>query len=386
LFRWKHLPAVLPPTKTPAGPTRGSWSGSGVVDWNNTAGFQSGKEKSIVLAWTAVNWGQCIAFSNDRGRTFTKWDGNPVVPLDPPDKADSDRDPKVFWHEPTKQWVMVFCVTGKGMAFYTSPDLKRWTQQSLFPDLFECPDFFELPVDGDANNRKWVLWDASGKYYLGKFDGKAFAKEAGPFLLDAGKNYYAAQTWSDGPAADGRRISIGWMRGGEFPGMPFNQQMGVPSVLTLKTLPEGVRLTKLPVKEIDSLREELKVVENATLEPGRNPLEGVAGDTFDIDLEIEADRASEGALTVRGEAVRYANGALSCAGKSVPLDLVDGRLKLRVLADRTSLEIYGNDGAVSMTSSFLPKPDNKTLSLTVAGGPAKIVSLKVYKVRSAWSK
>ena len=328
-----------------------------MVDANNTAGFQTGPEKPIVLAWTATNLGQCIAFSNDRGRTFTKYEQNPVIPMDPPKTRDWDRDPKVYWHEPTKRWVMAFSIDGKGFVFHSSPDLKHWTREGLFADLWECPDYFELPVDGKPDRKKWVIWDASGKYFIGQFNGKNFTKESGPFLLDYSHNYYAAQTWSNAP--DGRRVGIAWLRDGRFPDMPFNGQMGIPFELALWTLPEGVRLTKVPVKEVEGLRYDTREVKDQPLGRNNNLLADLTDDAIDFDAEIEPKSVSEIVLRLRGVTIQYIPGLIRCMDRSAPVSLVDGRLKMRVLVDRTSVEVFANDGATSISACYLPPEGDK---------------------------
>jgi len=384
-IHWKQLEDQIPPTRRPDGQMAGSYSGTGFVDWNNTSGFGEGDEKPIVLAWTATGLGQCLAYSNDKGRTFTKYSGNPVIAMPTPKrKGDWDRDPDIFWYEPGKHWVMLYSVTGTGFIINTSSDLKKWQRQSVVEGFFECPGMFELPVNGDANNRKWVIWDASSKYVIGKFDGKNFVKESGPFVLDQGKNYYAAQSWSDVPG--GRRISIGWMRNGRFPGMPFNQQMGITSELKLKTVAGEARLTKLPVEEVKSLRYEETNVGRQALDPGSPLLRDITGDTFDIELEIEPASATEIALNVRGQAIKWGKGKLTVGGASAPLEVGVGRpLRLRVLLDRTSIEVYSEDGLLSMTTAYLPDTKSPPLSLTASGGEAHVNSLHVWKMHSIWN-
>lgn len=384
LVHWRYLSEALPPTPRPDGRVAGSWSGSGFVDFNNSGGFQTGNEKPIVLAWTAIGMGQCLAYSNDRGRTFTKFAGNPVVAMDPPKTGDWDRDPRVFWYEPGKHWVMVFSISGKGMAFYSSTDLKKWTKHGLFTGLFECPELFEMPVEGSADTKKWIIWDAAGKYFIGRFDGKQFTKEAGPFILDRSRNYYAAQTWSNAP--DGRRVLIAWLRDGKYPGMPFNQQMGIPSELKLRMLPEGLRLTKLPVKEVESLRYDTKEWKDYPLHRGNSPLGAISGDAFDIEAEIEPQDASQIVLRIRGAAIQYTPEMLRLMDSAATLRPVDGKIKLRVLVDRTSIEVFGNDGVCSISSTFLPPDQDKKLELYAEGGQAKIISLKVHRMKSAWQK
>jgi sucrose-6-phosphate hydrolase SacC (GH32 family) len=304
--------------------------------------------------------------------------------MDPPRKGDWDRDPDVFWYEPGKHWVMIFSISGKGFVVYNSNDLKHWTYQSLIEGLYECPNCFELPVDGNQGSRKWVIWDASSKYFIGHFDGKVFTKEAGPFKLDRGKNYYAAQTWSDAP--DGRRIAIAWMNGGKFPGMPFNQQMGIPSELRLQTIAGGgVRLTKLPVKEIESLRYDLKEWKNQPLGPGSNPLSGITGDTFDIEASIDVASAKQIIFDIRGQKLIWSDGRISCAGATAPLSLPDHKLSFRILVDRTSIEAFANGGAVSMTTAMTPPESDKTLSVFCIGGEAELRELRLWSMRSIWN-
>src|SRR5262249_50736286 len=153
--------------------------------------------------------------------------------------AAENRDPKVVWHAPSRRWIMALYLDKEDFALFASPDLKEWTrlQDITMPGCGECPDFFEMPVDGDANHRKWVFTAANGRYLVGTFDGQRFTPESSVLQVDYGANYYAVQTYSDIPASDGRRIQIAWMNGGSYPQMPFNQQMSFPCELTLRTTP-----------------------------------------------------------------------------------------------------------------------------------------------------
>jgi sucrose-6-phosphate hydrolase SacC (GH32 family) len=371
------------------------FSGSAVVDHADTAGFRKGKEKAIVAVYTAAGgtspeskgapFTQCIAYSTDRGRTFTKYAGNPVLPH----IAAENRDPKVVWHAPTRRWIMALYLEGEVYALFRSPDLKTWTelQRIQMPGCGECPDFFEMPVSGKTSVRKWVFTAANGRYLVGAFDGARFTPETDVRQVDYGANYYAVQTYSDIPPSDGRRIQIAWMNGGVYPQMPFNQQMSFPCVLTLRETPDGLRLFRWPVREISSLRGEPRLVlRDRVLKPGVDLLGGAQAELADIELVFEPRGAREVTLRVRGEAVHYDASAqtLSCLGRSAPLSSVDGRIRLRVLVDRTSLEVFGNGGRISMTSCFLPRPSERTLSLDVAGGAARLVSLTVTPLRSAW--
>jgi fructan beta-fructosidase len=379
LVHWEHLPdAILPDNDACT-----AYSGSAVVDWENTAGFQKGGEKTLIILWTSIGCGQRLAYSNDNGRTWTKWEGNPVVP-----QEGDARDPKVFWHAPTHKWVMALWTpaNGGGIAFYTSPNLKQWTYASLTPGLFECPNIWQAALDGDPVKAKWILHGADGQYRIGNFDGTKFTTEAGPYPLDWGRNWYASQIYSDIPAADGRVLNISWMNGGSFPGMPFNQQMSFPVSLSLKTFPQGPRLAKLPAKEIENIRIHSDTWKDLTLNPGQNPLSGLSGDLFDVRGEFELAGAAEFGFRLRDSAVAYqvASKTLRVLGKSAPLEPVNNRITLRVLLDRASLEAYGNEGEVSLTGNFLPAAGRTGLEVYAVGGPVKIISLEAHKMRGTW--
>ena len=177
------------------------------------------------------------------------------------------------------------------------------------------------------------------------------------------------------------------MMGGSFSGMPFNGQMSIPTSLTLKTLPEGVRLTRMPVKELDVLRLKTDSVKDITLSAGQNPLSGISGDLFDIQAEFELAGASEFGLKVRGTTVAYKVAAktLGALEHTAPLSPVGNRIKIRVLLDRASLEVFGNDGAVTLTSNFIPPAGDHSLAAYAVGGNVKVVSMDVHQLRGSWS-
>ncbi|HEX2971337.1 MAG TPA: GH32 C-terminal domain-containing protein, partial [Tepidisphaeraceae bacterium] len=238
---------------------------------------------------------------------------------------------------------------------------KEWTllHKMNVPGCDECPDFFPLAVDGKADNIRWVWTAANGRYLVGRFDGTKFTPEGGVQQVDFGKNFYAVQSYSDIPESDGRRIQIAWMRGGKYPGMPFNQQMGFPCELKLQTFPEGIRMTRWPVKEIQTLRGQEHTWNRETLKPGENPLAGIGGELFDIQAEVELGEASEFGFKVRGEKVAYLvkEKKLSALGASGPLEAKDGRLTMRLLVDRASVEAFGNEGKLSLSSCFVPQAE-----------------------------
>jgi sucrose-6-phosphate hydrolase SacC (GH32 family) len=294
----------------------------------------------------------------------------------------------VVWHEPSKRWILALYLDKEEYALFSSPDMKAWTQlQTLtLSGSSECPDFFELPVsgpNGPTAETRWVFTGANGHYLVGGFDGKRFTPDAGPQVADHGGNTYAVQTYSDMP---GRRVQITWMTGGSYPGMPFNQQMSFPCQLTLRPTPEGLRLTRWPVAEIASLYLPGLTQRDLVLKPGENPLSSRHGDLWDVEAEFEFGAASAVGLQVRGQTIRYSvkDGAVTCLGHTGPLKPEGGRVRLRLLVDRASIELFGNGGALSMTSCFLPPKEDLTLGVFAEGGDARLVSLRATPLKSAW--
>ena len=293
LVHWRQLKYAIKPDRL-----GDIWSGSAAVDWRNTSSFREGDVPPIVAMFTSAGgtspesagqpFTQSLALSADGGTTWQPCAGNPVLGH----IVAENRDPRILWHEPTNSWVMALYLDKNDYALFTSPNLKDWTRTCdvAIPDTSECPDFFPMALDDDPARVKWVFWGANGCYLLGSFDGKTFAHEEGPYRLDSGANFYAAQTWSDIPAADGRRIQIAWMNGGEYPGMPFNQQMSFPCTLSLRTTPAGVRLCQMPFREIECLRESSVTRADLALIPGK-PIDASAGELLDIEAEIEPGHA-----------------------------------------------------------------------------------------------
>ncbi len=383
LVHWTQLPTAL----SPSAKLGGCWSGSAVVDAENTSGFGGSGEQPIVAIVTlggAQPNTQCIAYSLDRGRAFTMYEGNPVIGH----LVAENRDPKVVWHAPSKRWIMVFYLDKSDFAMFASPDLKHWTRLGTIevPGSSECPDFFELPVDGNPANTRWVFWTANGKYWIGSFDGHTFHHEGELLQADYGANFYAAQTFSNLPSSDGRRIQIAWMAGGNYPEMPFTQQQSFPCVLTLRTTPDGIRMYREPVKEIKALEGKQYRWEKLALTPGENPLSELSGDLWEIEAEIDPGHATAFGFDIRGHKVQYdvQQGKLLALDRTAPLPLEHGRIKLHVLIDRTSVEVFGNDGRLPMSSCFLPKTEDSSLAMFSVGGTAKVISLTIYSLNSSW--
>jgi sucrose-6-phosphate hydrolase SacC (GH32 family) len=389
LVHWtEHTPAILPDKLGTI------FSGSAVVDFGDTAGFRTGREFPIVCVYTSAGgtspgseglpFTQSLAYSVDGGRTWTKYPQNPVLGQ----VAGSNRDPKVIRHGPTKTWIMALYLDGHDYALFGSKDLKSWTKlcDVPMPGTSECPDLFELPVGGAGGRRLWVFWGANGNYRLGTFDGTTFKPETDVLRSLWGANDYAAQTYSNIPGSDGRRIQISWMNGGKYPGMPFNQQMSFPRELRLRSTPRGVRLTMTPVREIAGLRRARKKWTNEVLRADGPALRLGQGELWDIEATLEPGSAQAVGLKVRGAEIVYDSKTkiLSCLGQSAPLEPASGRIALRVLVDRTSIEIFADGGVVTMCSCFLPDADDRALEAFARGGEARIVSLTRCALKSAW--
>jgi len=379
LVHWEELGDVLYPDEL--GPM---WSGSAVVDRNNDSGFGKDGQPPLLLFYTAAEHPttQCMAYSLD-GRTFTKYADNPVVKQ----ITEGNRDPKVFWHEPSKKWVMAMYVgqSTDTVHFLNSTDLRKWTDKGYIPFTPECPDLFELPVDGNAQNKKWVLTSASSNYRVGKFSGTMFTPETPQLRGHSGDVSYAAQTYNDAP--DGRRIHIGWLRASS-PGMPFNQEMSIPIELKLVTTPEGPRLTWTPLEELKTLRSKTWHIEPLTLNPGdSNPLADIHGELLELRTKFSPQEAQEVRFNVRGASVVYdtiTQELLVNNGISAKAPLREGTQEITIYLDRTSIEVFADGGLVYIPQAFIPKPEDTTIGVTVQGGAVKIENLDVHQLQSAW--
>ena len=385
LVHWRELDIALSPDNL------GSiWSGSAVVDWRNTSGFQMGAVPPLVVIYTTAGgklaesrgrpFTQSIAFSNDKGRTWTRYSQNPVVQ----NIAKENRDPKVIWHEPSKHWVMALYLADDRFALLASPDLREWNKldEVRIARSSECPDLFPMPIENEPGSMKWIFWTANNTYLIGDFDGRKFADESGPLCDIVGANY-AAQTFSDIPATDGRRVQIAWMRDGRYPGMPFNQQMSFPIVLALRRFPEGLRLAYSPVKEL-SLLHDRRHAWSGQLDSSTDPLADIAVDACELRATIDPANAKSIVFTIRGLTLIYdpATRHLSMPKFSCALPMTDGKMRLVILVDRTSIEVFAQDGRILLTECFLPPADDHRMTLSGAG--AKVESLECWTLHSSW--
>jgi fructan beta-fructosidase len=342
------------------------------------------------------------------------------------------RDPKVFWHEPTKRWVMVVSLAeDKRLQFYGSPDLKTWKHLSDFgpagvPDKpnWECPDMFELAIEGEPDQTRWVLevdmgsgavaGGSGGEYFIGTFDGEKFQCDHEinkSHWVDYGRDFYAPVSWSDVPPSDGRRIWIGWMNNWEtsrLPTHPWRGAMSIPRSLALRRTPDGLRMVQTPVKELQNLRREPVRLESFRAEAGQNPLAdaGISGDRLEILAEFEVGDATE-----FGFHVRTGNGQQTIVGynrakqevfvdrtksgqsdfheafagrHAGPLHPREGHILLHIFVDTSSIEVFGNHGETVITDRIFPEPASQGVTLYSEGGSAQVISLQAWHLTSAW--
>lgn len=374
LLHWEELPSamMLDSLGSP-------WSGTSVIDKNNDGGW--GKN-ALVLYYTAFDrisskQVQCIAYSTDNGKTFKRINGNPVIDSNWEMGTTQTRDPKVFWYEPTKQWVMVL-FEKDGMSFYNSTNMKEWKKQSHFEGLHECPDFFELPVDGNSANKKWVLHGGSSDYFIGNFDGKTFTPETGRLSYAEGKSQkrgdllYAAISFADMP--DDRRVQMAWGRI-DHEGMPFTQMMLFPTEFALKTTVQGMRLMATPVKEIAQLHQVEHQWQSLSAQQANEKLQVIKSSTLHAKMKFTIDAGNTLSLRYKG------NELVNISASELPA----GSNEMELLLDKTSAEIFINNGARYIVRNLLPAKNDRGLEFSSELYGPTIQQLEVYEMKSIWN-
>lgn len=399
LVHWTEQPKVLFPDEK----TGLCFSGAMFIDREDRLGRKTGKEEVLVAFYLRTEIGLCMAYSNDGGQTFTDFEENPVL------KHLGARidTPRPFWCELTRRWIAPtydFFTNDEGekrrcVGFYSSENLKEWHLESRVEqddwgdELCGCVDFFQLSVDGDPLNKKWVMIMIDGSYIVGNFDGHVFFTLAGkPAVIDDRikslvilGNYYATMTWHN--VANDRRVQIAWMRKeGFYPGMPFNQQFTAPSELTLHSTKDGPRLRMNPIKELEILRVKTYEWTDVLVKVGEDRISEIKGDLFDLEIEFEPGAGSVTVFNLRGTKVLYNSKTqtLSCGSLRSKLIPMAGVIRLRILLDRTSIEVYGNDGRVYIPIVVFPKKNHLPLRATCEKGEVKARLLRVHELKSSW--
>jgi len=428
LIHWKALPVAIAEENGIM-----IFSGSAVVDEHNSSGLCKNpdpKDKSCLIAiyagHTETLQTQNIAFSNDQGRTWTKYKGNPVIDLHLKDF----RDPKVLWYEPSKRWIMATAVSQeKKIRFFSSPDLIHWEQLSDFGPqgatggVWECPDLFELPVAG-TTERRWVLvvninpggiaGGSGGQYFVGQFDGKAFTNENKPdtqLWLDYGKDYYAAISFFGGPPKDPRRIMLGWysnwLYANDTPETTWRGAMAMPRTVTLEKTSAGIRVKQLPVKEFEALASPIYQLRDLTTEQINTRLrrDELKGNTLQIDVEFVPGNAKEfGVSVLKGDSEETLIGVnpaeskvfidrtksgdvsfnKSFASRDAGPLTIGATVKLVIYVDWSGVEAFAGEGETTLAERVFPSASSRGVSFFSNGGEARVKLLKISRLKSVW--
>ena len=432
LITWEHLPIALYPDELGM-----IFSGSAVVDWKNTSGFGDGNTPPMIAMFTYHNMNgertgatdfqtQGIAYSLDKGRTWTKYAGNPVIP----NLGVRDfRDPKVIWHEASQQWVMVLAAKDR-IQIFNSKDLKSWELASEFEDkvanlgVWECPDLFPLSVEG-SEQEKWVLIISHGdggpsggsctRYLVGDFDGSTFKSdfpEDKVRWFDWGKDNYAGVTWSDVPEQDGRRIFIGWMSNWQYakavPTIQWRSAMTIPRTLSLRNTPEGLSLVAAPIKELEDLRSKTiqldpQEIEGHALIQNLDPSQAEITLTFDLEnsssrsfgielsnpagdiLRIHYDNDSDELIVDRvNSGITDFSTSFQGDLNYIPRPTGPNDMKWHLFLDKSSLELFVDDGLISVTDIFFPHEDFSAFKFFAFDGKAVLKEGTAYQLKGTW--
>lgn len=421
LVNWQELPVAIPQDSV--------WifSGCVVIDKNNTAGFGA---NVMVAVYTADYHGkkenQHLAYSTDKGRTWTKYAKNPIIAIPHGSKTPEKdfRDPNIIWHEPTKKWIMSVVLPKQFKTqFYASKDLKNWTFLSDFGNqgdlqkMWECPALIEVPIE-NSNATAWVLMLSSNgpyqdyvgmQYFVGEFDGKTFKNLNSPdtkLYVDFGRDYYAAIPFSNAP--DNRKITLGWMASWQYaeklPTNPWRGQMTLPREIALRKTANGLRLVQKPTKEVSGAAtwKNVMFLENLNVEgeDGMGITMRSHSDTYKIEIEFEPLDSKEFGLkllkkttnnneTIIGYSVdneqvyfnrvnsggRVSDDFPAFFGGIQKLDR--GRLKMLIIVDKSSIETFVNDGEFTMTNLVFAEEGSRDWQIFSRGGKVKVVSVNI---------
>ncbi|MGN8072470.1 glycoside hydrolase family 32 protein [Mucilaginibacter sp. SG564] len=418
LISWKHFPVAIPEIVT-KDTTTWIYSGSAVLDKNNTSGFGKNGKPPLVAIFTAdqpkqKKESQFIAYSNDGGLSYKQYAKNPVIDLNMRDF----RDPNVFWYAPTKQWIMTVAMVDDHMVrFYGSKNLREWTKLSDFGPAgftkngWECPSLLPLVVDDNPAHIKWVLLVSSGgehgplmQYFVGDFDGTTFKSvndNHKVLTVDYGDAFYAAIAWRDAP--QNKKVLLGWLQNGRPETYPWKGQMSIPRDLSLKTTSEGLVLNQSPSVFVNrSLSKYTKglAIEKKNISinsPGLALHNG--GNAYWINAEFNiknskkigfniAEKAGTDKKILVGYDAEKQQLFINCTGseennkspenliQTAPMKAVNGVVRIKVLLDQSSLEVFGNDGEKVISTMVYPDKDAQSLSL-FSDGETVLKYLKV---------
>ena len=365
------------------------YSGSAVVVSGEMSKRITGSERQAIIAiYTGTEVGTCLAWSIDSGKTWHDYKNNPVAN---PTKSAYPRDPVVLYHQPTKRWIMA--LYENGTTFYGSDDLINWNFLSNIDFGFECPDLFQLPLDGNKQNMKWVLCDADGAYLVGQFNGTKFIPDEGQknHIMTLGNDFYAAQTFPAGnlPDDDERIIQIAWMDhwNGGLGETIWERNATFPVSLGLETYDGQMRLTRSPIKEISKLYESEKIWDSQIVKPDNKLFKGIKSKKFEIVAEFDLTNtsASKFGFQVVNKTIAYHVKSQFLLNESLKPD-ASNHIKLRILVDWGQLEVFANNGIFSYSEQFAFSPDNRTSVSLFTDGDIQLISMEFHEISRTWKE
>ena len=421
LVKWEHLPIALYPDSLGT-----IFSGSAVIDWDNSSGLGDGEIPPMVAIYTnhshegedagiLTYQNQSIAYSIDKGRSWTKYEKNPVL-VNPGIK--DFRDPKVIWHQQSERWIMALAVQDR-IHFYSSSDLLEWefisefgAEEGAHGGVWECPDLF--PLQDQDGHEHWVLLVSIGdggpnggsatQYFVGSFDGESFSPYDSTIRwIDWGKDNYAGVTWSDVPENDGRRIFMGWMSNWQYarqvPTEKWRSAMTLPRKLELVNQDSAYFLKSPPVEEVANLIAEKVYTEVSTINGGQS-LEAAIPSLSQISMELSTDDLNNVILIELGAGEDLVSIEIEGPGVTINRDrsgIVDFNkefigdhagfgvnpiTRIDIYLDKSSVEVFANHGELVMTETIFPNAEISELKVS----PQKTINLttNIYQLKSTW--
>jgi sucrose-6-phosphate hydrolase SacC (GH32 family) len=391
LIHWEEKDPVLYPDEMGT-----MFSGSAIVDLNNVTGLKQNDNDVILLFYTAAGdtdselsrnqpFVQCMAYSIDGGNTFDKYCANPVIPF----MEQGNRDPKVLYDAVSSTFIMVLYLAEDRYMQFTSVNLLDWVprHEIILKGDAECPDFYPLPVDGDQNNVKWVFSGASDRYRIGSFDGSRFLPETEAKMLQYSKDSYAAQTWSDIPEVDGRRVRIAWNRY-DIPSMSFNMAMNFPCDMSLRSFRDETFLCAYPVKEIVDLYGESIKEHNIRVTGTKSYSRQLSNKLYDITLMLSGISCGNFHISLFDLVIQcdLTNNKLVCLNNVAPLEYLDTDLELRFLVDVSNIEIFINYGKAIMAIGHIHNYSSDRLMIETSDTEILIKQIKITELKSIWNR
>lgn len=393
LIHWKDEGVALIPQKSdlPGSAVRNVsghevFSGSAVVVSGEASKLITGTTKEAIVAiYTGTGVGTCLAWSVDSGRTWHDYNKNPVAN---PTKGADPRDPHVFYHEPSMKWIMA--IYENGTTFYGSKDLINWTFLSNISFGFECPDIFELPLDGNKSKMKWVLMDANGSYLVGSFDGTSFTpdKTQDVKIMTYGPDFYAGQTFLKAslPKNEERIIQLAWMDhwNGGLGESIWKRNATFPVSLGLVTYDGQMRITRNPIQEISRLYSKEKIWDSQVIKPQNGLLSEIKSKQFEIEAEFDLtnSKASKFGFKIANKTIAYHIKSQVLLDEELKPN-ASNRINIRILVDWGQLEVFANNGVYSYSEQFAFNPDNNDITL-FTDGDLKLISMKFHEINSIW--